>query len=106
MQTLRGEATPEDAFDRLWARTMLRWAHGTLREEFRDRGRSETIRELEVFLGAGESAPAYTEVAAKPGQTENTISAAVRRMRQEIADTLATGEDVEAQLRYFLRLQC
>lgn len=111
-QTLRDEVTPEAAFDRLWAHTILRRTLGVLRGKFRDRGRSETWRELEVFLGPDEAAPAYAEVAAKLGQTENTIAAAVRRMRQEfgtllrqeVADTLTAGEDVEEELRYLLRL--
>ena len=111
-QVLRDEVTPEDEFDRLWARTILRRALGALREKFRARGRLETWRELKVFLGPDEAAPAYAEVAATLGQTENTIAAAVRRMRQEfrthlrqeVADTLAVGEDVEEELRYLLRL--
>lgn len=111
-QTSRDEVTPEEAFDRLWARTILRRTIGVLRGKFRDRGRTETWRELEVFLGPDEAAPPYADVAAKLGQTENTIAAAVRRMRQEfrdilreeIADTLAPGEDVEEELRYLLRL--
>ena len=104
--------TPEDEFDRQWARTILRRALGAVREKFHTRGRLETWRELEVFLGPGESAPAYAAVAAKLGQSENTVAAAVRRMRvefrtllrQELADTLAPGEDVDEELRYLLRL--
>ena len=103
---------PDDEFDRQWARTILRRAIGALHEKFRARGRSETWRELEVFLGPDEAAPPYAEVAAKLGQTENTIAAAVRRMRAEfrtllrleIADTLASGEDLDEELRYLLRL--
>jgi len=109
---LTDTVTPEDEFDRQWARTILRRALGALREKFRARGRLETWRELEIFLGPGESAPAYAEVAAKLGQTENTVAAAVRRMRaefrtllrQEVADTLASGEAVDEELRYLLRL--
>lgn len=111
-QTLRDEITPEEAFDRLWARTILRRTIGGLREKFKARGRAETWHELEIFLGPDETAPAYAEVAAKLGQTENTVAAAVRRMRQEfrtllrqeVADTLTVGEDLEDELRYLLRL--
>lgn len=111
-QILSDVVTPEDEFDRQWARTILRRALGDLREKFRARGRSETWRELEVFLGPDESAPAYAAVAARLGQTENTIAAAVGRMRdefrtllrQEVADTLASGEAVDEELRYLLRL--
>ena len=111
-QVLRDAVTPDDEFDRQWARTILRRTLGALREKFRARGRLETWRELEVFLGPGEAAPAYAEVAAKLGQTENAIAAAVHRMRdefrallrQEVADTLASGEAVDEELRYLLRL--
>lgn len=108
-----GEATaPDEAFDRQWARTILRRALDALREKFQARGRTSTLRELEIFLGPDEGTPAYAEVAARLGQTENTIAAAVRRMREEfrtllrreIADTLAEGEDLDEELRYLLRL--
>jgi RNA polymerase sigma-70 factor (ECF subfamily) len=111
-QLLRDGVSPDDEFDRQWARTILRRTLGTLREKFRARGRLETLRELEIFLGPDEAAPAYVTVAARLGQTENTVAAAVRRMREEfrallrleIADTLAEGEDVDEELRYLLRL--
>jgi len=104
--------TPEDEFDRQWARTILRRALGDLSEKFRARGRLETWRELEIFLGPDKTAPAYAAVAAKLGQTENTVAAAVHRMRaefrtllrQEVADTLSTGEAIDDELRYLLRL--
>lgn len=47
--------------------------------------RSETLRELEAFLGPDEATPAYAEVAAKLSHTENTIAAALRQMRHESA---------------------
>jgi RNA polymerase sigma-70 factor (ECF subfamily) len=111
-KVIREVVTPDDEFDRQWARTILRRALGALRGKFRERGRLQTWRELEVFLGPDETAPAYAEVAAKLGQTENTIAAAVRRMRQEfrtllrqeVADTLTAGEDLEDELRYLLQL--
>ncbi len=111
-QALPDAVTPDDEFDRQWARTILRRTLGALREKFRTRGRLETWRELEVFLGPAEAAPTYAEVAAKLGRTENTIASAVRRMRaefrtllrQEVADTLAEGEDIDEELRHLLRL--
>jgi len=111
-KVLTDAVTPEDEFDRQWARTILRRTLGALREKFRARGRSETWRELEVFLGPDDAAPAYAAVAAKLGQTENAIAAAVGRMRdefrtllrQEVADTLVDDEDIDEELRYLLRL--
>ena len=111
-KVLSDAVTPDEEFDRQWARTILRRTLGALREKFCARGRLETWRELEVFLGPDDAAPAYAAVAAKLGQTENAIAAAVGRMRdefrtllrQEVADTLVDGEDVDEELRYLLRL--
>ncbi len=111
-QRLAGtEATPDQAFDRQWARIILRRALEALREKFKARGRAQVLEALEGFLGNDEDAPAYAEVAATLGQTENAVAAAVRRMREEfrdllrreVADTLAAGENVEEELLYLLR---
>ncbi len=111
-EALGGTVTADDEFDRQWARTLLARTLTALRERFQARGRLATWNELEIFLGPDDTAPAYGEVAARLGQTENTIAAAVRRMRdefrtllrQEIADTLTSGESVDDELRYLLRL--
>lgn len=103
---------PDQAFDQHWARIVLRRALLALRAKFEARERGQTLRELEIYLGDAESAPPYAVTAARLGQSENTIAAAVSRMRQEfgsllrqeIADTLAPGEDVDEELRYLLRI--
>ena len=77
-----------------------------------ERDRQESWRELEVFLGSADAAPAYAEVAARLGPGENTIAAAVRRMRaefrtllrREVADPLASGAAVDEESRYRVRL--
>lgn len=104
--------SPDEAFDRHWARIVLKRTLGSLRSNFLARGRGETFKELEIFLGSDESAPPYREVAERLGQSENTIAAAVIRMRrefrdllrQEIADTLGPGEDIDEELKYLLRV--
>lgn len=104
--------TAEQAFDQHWARIVLRRALLALRTKFRARARTETLRELEVYLGQEDAAPPYSVTAARLGQSENTVAAAVSRMRQEfgnllrqeIADTLGPGEDVDEELLYLLRI--
>lgn len=104
--------SPDEAFDRHWARIVLKRSLGSLRRNFQTRGREDTFRALEVFLGSDETAPPYREVAERLGQSENTIAAAVVRMRrefrdllrQEIADTLGPGEDIDEELKYLLRV--
>ena len=104
--------SPDEAFDRHWARIVLKRTLGSLRRNFLARGRGESFKELEIFLGSDETAPPYREVAERLGQSENTIAAAVNRMRrefrellrQEIADTLGPGEDIDEELKYLLRV--
>lgn len=103
---------PDEAFDRHWARIVLKRTLSSLRRNFRARGREDSFKVLEVFLGNDETAPSYREIAERLGQSENTIAAAVVRMRrefrdllrQEIADTLGPGEDIDEELKYLLRV--
>lgn len=109
---LKESRSPEEAFDRHWGHIVLKRALQQLRENFATRGRGETLQALQVFLGPDDLAPSYREMAEQLGQSENTIAAAVSRMRrefrdllrEEIADTLADGEDVDEELRYLLRV--
>ena len=103
---------PEKAFDQQWARIVLKRALLALRAKFEARDRVGTLRELEIYLGPDNSAPPYAVVAARLGQSENTVAAAVARMRQEfgallrqeIAETLGPGQDVDEELRYLLSI--
>lgn len=106
------EDSPEEAFDRHWAYTILRRSLEILRARMAARGRADVCRQLEVFLGLDGEAAAYAEIAGRLGQTENTVAASVRRLRQEfrdllrqeVADTLVKPEDVDAELQYLLRV--
>lgn len=105
-------ATPEEAFDRHWARIVLQRALQALRDRFDARGRATLLVELEPYLGPDNHAPAYAEVARRMGQSENMVAAAVSRMRREfrellrheIADTLGSGQDIDDELHYLLRV--
>ena len=111
LRSIADASTPGEAYDRLWANTILRRALAALRRKYEGRGRSETLRELEVYLEADDLAPSYAEVGAKLGQTENTIAAKVSRLRrefrdllrQEVAETLADPAEIDDEMRYLLR---
>lgn len=110
-RALADASTPEDGYDRVWAHTLLGRAVAALRRKYEERGRAETLRQLEIFLEADSAAPSYAEIAARLGQSENTIAANVSRLRrefrallrQEVADTLADPVEVDDELRYLLR---
>lgn len=104
------EATPELAFDRRWAVTVLEQVLARLREEFTTRGKAEQFERLKVLLWGEKGAPPYAGVAAELGLTENALKVAVHRMRQryrellraEIAHTVAASEDVDDELRHLI----
>jgi DNA-directed RNA polymerase specialized sigma24 family protein len=99
---------PEKIFERRWAMTMLEEALAALESEFVSRGRGEVFRELQPFLCGEEGAPVYKEVAARLGTSQGAARVIVHRLRaryrdlvrREIADTLAAGEDLEAEMSH------
>lgn len=99
-------ATPERLYDRRWALTLLDQVLTRLREEMAQAGRLEQFEALKFSL-AGEKC-AYAEVARKLGCREGAVKVAVHRLRERyraliraaIAETVATPEEIEAELRH------
>jgi len=99
---------PEKIFERRWALTLLEEVLAALESEFVTSGRGEVFRELQPFLSGEQANPAYKDVAARLALSEGAVRVAVHRLReryrelfrQEIADTLQAGEDVEAEMRH------
>jgi RNA polymerase sigma-70 factor (ECF subfamily) len=97
--------TPEALFDRAWAQQLFEEALGTIERELASgerRGPFEVLRELFRF---GETAP-YPELAARHGMTVPQLKSFVHRakgrfrqiLRAQVADTVAEGDDVDAEL--------
>jgi RNA polymerase sigma-70 factor (ECF subfamily) len=99
---------PERIFERRWALTIVEEALAALESEWMTSGRGEVFRELQPFLGGEEGVPVYREVAARLAISEGAARVTVHRLREryrelvrrEIAATLATGEDLEAEVRH------
>jgi len=102
-----GELDPERAFERAWAHTLLETVFVRLRAEYEDAGKAAVFVELKDSLAGDGGAHTHGERAQVLGTTEGAVKVAVHRLRQrygellrrEISDTLATGEDVEDELR-------
>jgi RNA polymerase sigma-70 factor (ECF subfamily) len=100
------EETPERLFDRRWALDLLDRALGELKGEYEESGRGKLFDALKGCL-AGESEAGYAELAASLGMTEGAVKVAVHRLRQRyrdrlrtaIAETVATPEDVDDEVR-------
>ncbi|HXP61082.1 MAG TPA: RNA polymerase sigma factor [Dongiaceae bacterium] len=97
-------------FERRWALTLLEQVLCRLRDELAAAGRLGAFEQLKEFLLAGGRGTPYKELAARLGTSEGAVKAAVHRLRQryrelleeEIANTVATPEEVEAERRYLL----
>lgn len=100
---------PDHQFDRDWALATLDRSLARLREEFQLSGRAALFDSLKQFL-SGEKTASYAEVAAELRITEGAAKMTVTRMRhrfraivrQEIAETVTTPDQLETELQSFL----
>jgi RNA polymerase sigma factor (sigma-70 family) len=106
------EATPEEAFERKWAMTVLENALKKLSEEFVTRGKEKLFNSIKVYLAADEAAPSYAKMAEQMGVTEAAVKVAVHRLRarfravleEEIASTLSSPEELGEEIEYLMRI--
>lgn len=112
LEATRGqpETSPDEAFDREWARGVLMEAVERLRRELVADGKQATFDLFrDTCLVAGE-APSYAELAARHGIRETDVTNALHRARgrvremiaERIRDYLAPGVSVEKELRTLL----
>lgn len=104
--------SPDKAFDRRWALTLLDRVLGRLRTEFASANKGRLFQALQVYLVQGSRPRPYAEAARELDSTEDAIKKAVQRMRrryadlfrEEIAQTVATPAEVDEELMYLCRL--
>ena len=75
------EMSPERAYDRRWALTLIEQVLNGLEVEFGRSGKEKVFAELKVFL-TGERGASYAEVGARLGMSEGAVKVAVHRFRQ------------------------
>jgi len=105
--TATSELTPDKAFDREWALTLLAKVIERLRTECAADGKTRLFEQLKVFLAAGKGESAQSEVAKALGMEEGAVRVAVHRLRKryrqllrdEIANTLSEPTMVDEELR-------
>jgi RNA polymerase sigma-70 factor (ECF subfamily) len=105
-----GTETPEAAFERRWATTVLQQALHRLREEYVTAGKEEMFETLANLLTGAAPTQPYVELAARLGMTEAAVKMAVHRLRKqfgevlrvEVAQTVLTPGEIEQELRYLL----
>jgi DNA-directed RNA polymerase specialized sigma24 family protein len=102
------ERSPDKLFERRWAMTLLDQVLSRQAQEFSDAGKRELFNRLQPFLVEGSSENTYAEIAREGGISEEALKKAVQRMRrryhqlfrEEIAQTVASPEEVEDELRH------
>ncbi|HEY5297748.1 MAG TPA: sigma-70 family RNA polymerase sigma factor [Verrucomicrobiae bacterium] len=104
------EISPDHAYERRWALTLLEQTMSRLRAEFQRAGKISEFDRLKIFLTADKKEIPYANIAAGLQMSESTLRVAVHRLRkryrelfrEEIAHTLAAGESVDEELRHLL----
>ena len=106
------ELPAEAEFDRQWALTLLDLTVQRLEIEFAAAGKSGDFAVLKSCLVAAHAAIDYRSVAARLGVSEGAARVAMHRMRkrfrelyrEEIAQTLPDGAELDAELRYLAEI--
>lgn len=104
--------TPEQAFEKQWALTLLETVLRRLRSEYEHDGKGRLFETLKPCLMGSRELQPYAALAATLEMSEGAIKVAVHRLREryreqlkaEIAHTVASPDDVDNELRHLLRV--
>ena len=102
------DLTPEKIYDRRWATTILKQAMSELQRDYETRHQSELFAKVESLLSPDGASGSYAEIATSLGMNEGALKVAVHRLRKrygeliraQIAQTVATPQEIEEELRY------
>jgi RNA polymerase sigma-70 factor (ECF subfamily) len=106
------DRTPEQAFEYRWALTLLEEVVKRLEQEFCAEGQAELFAALKLCLVGDRASQPYAELAAALDMNEGAVKVAVHRLRQryrellraEIANTVASSADVDAEMRHLFNV--
>jgi RNA polymerase sigma-70 factor (ECF subfamily) len=104
--------TPEDLYQRQWAKALLEAVFERLRQEFEAQGKARLFAQLKVCLTQSRAQIPYGRLAAALDVGEAAVRMAVHRLRQryrdllraEIARGLADPAEIEEELRDLRRV--
>lgn len=112
-QSELAEATsPSDLYELSWANSLLGRVMDLLRAEYETAGRLPLFVALQPRLAGATGSESHGTIADRLQLTESAVSVSLHRMRKrygeilrhEIADTVASPEDVDAELAHLLQL--
>ena len=104
------DLTPEKLFERRWALTVLDHVLARLQAELTAEGKQPLFDRLRTFLTGGRDQGGYAAAAAQLEMTEAAVKTVVHRLRRryrqllrdEIAQTVATPEEIDDEIQYLL----
>ena len=99
--------SPEQLFEQQWVTTLLNRTLTRLQNEWVASGKGAQFEALRVFLTGEKRTSSYAQLATRFGTTTGALKMAVSRMRkrygqilrEEIADTVSTDEEVDEEMR-------
>jgi RNA polymerase sigma factor (sigma-70 family) len=108
-EPVHGE-TPERIFERRWAHAVVEQVTRNLLEEFTAAGLAQRYEVLRDFLVGEPRDGSYEDAAGRLGMSVSAVTSAIYRARQrfrelfraEIANTVATPEEIDDEIRYLL----
>ncbi len=104
--------SPDELYDRRWARAVMDEAARHLREEYAANGKSMLFDALKDIQPGERGESSYADIGAQLGLAEGTIASAVHRIRkrhreivrEEIANTVSRPEEIDAEIRNLLAI--
>jgi RNA polymerase sigma factor (sigma-70 family) len=105
------DLTPEQAYEHHWAVTLLEQVYQRLGDEFRAQGKAALFQALRHTLAGESRSVPYAELGRQLDLSEGAVKVAVHRLRQRyrallrdaIADTVASPDEVEDELRHLFQ---
>ena len=102
--------TPEIAYERRWAATLLERAQSRLAAEYAAHGKTEQLHQLEEFPLGERGERSFRDCAVRLGLSESALKSAVHRMRlryrelvrEEVAHTVNDPTEVEAEISHLI----
>ncbi len=99
--------SPEEGFDRHWARTLATKALETLRSEQEREGNGPRFEALKAYLQTDGGQSGYAETARRLGFSEAAVKSAIHPLRRpyaeiirsEIGETVESPSEIEAEIR-------
>ena len=102
--------TPERAYEKRWATTLLEQVLASLQQEYADAGHRRVFAELADLLWGKDGSVSFAEIGARLDMTEGAARGAMHRLRTryrarlrtEIAHTVASPEEIAGEIRHLI----